>query len=167
MVSFKFGLLKLSSKKRWVCHSHANELGRDPSSASASIVSGCRCDQKGNGRRRECESRPFQRHHPVGIWGQVLGRGLVPRLSTGTLQLSIRCSSIHFLPSRSFPVSTAGSLNGVAFGSGRSPAGGPSCADAGTARQVMSNDTNNGLCKDPMGGLAYLCAWVRREQEDS
>jgi len=29
-------------------------------------------------------------------------------LSTGTLQLSIRCSSIHFLPSRSFPVSGVG-----------------------------------------------------------
>jgi len=40
--------------------------------------------------------------------GQVLGRGLAPRLSTGTLQLSIRCSSIHFLPSRSFPVSGVG-----------------------------------------------------------
>lgn len=26
---------------------------------------------------------------------QVLGRGLVPRSSIGTLQLSIRCSSIH------------------------------------------------------------------------
>jgi hypothetical protein len=38
----------------------------------------------------------------------VLGRGLVPRLSIGTLQLSIRCSSIHFLPSRSFPVSGVG-----------------------------------------------------------
>jgi len=60
----------------------------------------------------------------VGICGQVLGRGLVPRFSIGTLQLSIRCSSIHFLPSRSFPVSTAGSLKGVAFGSSRSPAGG-------------------------------------------
>lgn len=40
--------------------------------------------------------------------GQALGRGLVPRLSIGTLQLSVRCSSIHFLPSRSFPVSEAG-----------------------------------------------------------
>jgi hypothetical protein len=30
---------------------------------------------------------------------QVLGRGLVPRLTIGTLQLSIRCSSIHFFPS--------------------------------------------------------------------
>jgi hypothetical protein len=52
----------------------------------------------------------------------VLGRGLIPRLSAGTLQLSIRCSSIHFLPSRSFPVSTAGALDGAAFD--RLPAGG-------------------------------------------
>jgi hypothetical protein len=43
---------------------------------------------------------------PVGAGAQIAGRGLVPRLSTGTLQLSIRCSSINFLPSRSFPVST-------------------------------------------------------------
>jgi hypothetical protein len=41
---------------------------------------------------------------PVGAGAQIAGRGLVPRLSTGTLQLSIRCSSIHFLPIRSFPV---------------------------------------------------------------
>ena len=34
----------------------------------------------------------------------MLGRALLPRLSAGTLQLSIRCSSIHFLPMRSFPV---------------------------------------------------------------
>src|ERR1700737_2397921 len=40
----------------------------------------------------------------------MLGRGLVPRLSIGTLQLSIRCSSIHFLPSRSFPVSPPGTF---------------------------------------------------------
>jgi hypothetical protein len=38
---------------------------------------------------------------------QVVDRGAVPRFSVGTLQLSIRCSSIHFLPSRSFPVSVA------------------------------------------------------------
>jgi len=50
--------------------------------------------------------------YPVGAWGQVLGRGLVPRLSIGTLQLSIRCSSIHFLPSRSFPVSVVGEFKG-------------------------------------------------------
>jgi len=41
-----------------------------------------------------------------------MDRGLVPRLSIGTLQLSIRCSSIHFLPSRSLPVSTAGGFEG-------------------------------------------------------
>jgi len=44
----------------------------------------------------------------------VLRRGLVPRLSGGTLQLSIRCSSIHFRPSRSLPVSDAGALEGKA-----------------------------------------------------
>jgi hypothetical protein len=38
--------------------------------------------------------------------------GLAPRLSIGTLQLSIRCSSIHFLPSRSFPVSDVGEFKG-------------------------------------------------------
>ena len=61
-------------------------------------------------------------HHPVGTWGQVLDRGLVPRLSIGTLQLSIRCSSIHFLPSRSFPVSAVGVFEGkiAALGVGRS-----------------------------------------------
>jgi hypothetical protein len=42
-------------------------------------------------------------------------------LSTGTLQLSIRCSSIHFSPSRSLPVSV-GVLEGMfaAFGGGSS-----------------------------------------------
>ena len=50
--------------------------------------------------------------HPVGIASQVFGRGLVPRLSFGTLQLSIRCSSIHFLPSLSFPVSPIGPVEG-------------------------------------------------------
>jgi hypothetical protein len=57
-------------------------------------------------------------HHPVGTCEQLAGRGLVPRLSTGTLQLSIRCSSIHFLPSRSFPVSVF--CWTVEFGVGRS-----------------------------------------------
>jgi hypothetical protein len=40
------------------------------------------------------------------------GARLAPRLSIGTLQLSIRCSSIHFLPSRSFPVSDVGEFKG-------------------------------------------------------
>jgi hypothetical protein len=46
-------------------------------------------------------------------------------LSIGTLQLSIRCSSIHFLPSRSFPVSAVGVFKGkvAAFGVGRSSCG--------------------------------------------
>jgi hypothetical protein len=60
-------------------------------------------------------------YQPVGLGPQVLGRGLLPRLWIGTLQLSIRCSSIHFLPSLSFPVSVVGRLDGrIAAGS---PAG--------------------------------------------
>ena len=50
--------------------------------------------------------------HPDGTCEQALDRGLLPRLSIGTLQLSIRCSSIHFLPMRSFPVSD-GPLAGI------------------------------------------------------
>jgi hypothetical protein len=61
-------------------------------------------------RPAQCVSA--QRLHPAGRWGQVPGADLVPRLSIGTLQLSIRCSSIHFLPSRSFPVSEAGEFEG-------------------------------------------------------
>jgi hypothetical protein len=41
-----------------------------------------------------------------GLLVQALGRGLLPRLSMGTLQLSMRCSSVHFGPSRSLPVSS-------------------------------------------------------------
>lgn len=95
-------------------------------------------------------------HHPVGTWGQVLDRGLVPRLSIGTLQLSIRCSSIHFLPSRSFPVSAVGVFKGkvAAFGVGRSS--GLSWADAGNARQIASNETSGCLCKGSMDGLVNL-----------
>jgi hypothetical protein len=57
-----------------------------------------------------------------GFHARVLGCGLVARLSIGTLQLSIRCSSIHFLLSRSFPVSAVGVFKGkvAAFGVGRS-----------------------------------------------
>jgi hypothetical protein len=94
--------------------------------------------------------------HPKGTWGQVLGRGLVPRLSIGTLQLSIRCSSIHFLPSRSFPVSDGGVFEGklAAFDAGRSSC--LSWADAGNASQIANNETNEGLNKGAMHGLVNL-----------
>jgi hypothetical protein len=49
-----------------------------------------------------------------GAPAHVSGRGFVPRLSSGTLQLSIRCSSIHFLPRRSLPVRDRGDF-GVAI----------------------------------------------------
>jgi len=99
---------------------------------------------------------PERLHHPVGIWGQVPGRGLLPRLSIGTLQLSIRCSSIHFLPSRSFPVSDGGAFEGklAAFDVGRS-----SClskADAGNASQIANNETNDGLNNGGMHGPVNL-----------
>jgi len=90
--------------------------------------------------------------------GQVLGRGLVPRLSIGTLQLSIRCSSIHFLPSRSFPVSDGGVFEGklAAFEVGRSSCLSLSWADAGNASQIANNETNDGLNNGGMHGLVNL-----------
>jgi hypothetical protein len=89
----------------------------------------------------------------------VLGRGLAPRWSIGTLQLSIRCSSIHFLPSRSFPVSTSGALNGAALGF---DGGSLSCAAAGNARQIVSKIARER--KVLMDGLASLRVfWMRRE----
>src|SRR5207247_2421381 len=72
--------------------------------------------------------------------------------------------SIHFRPSRSLPVSTAGAFRDAAFGSRASPAGGLSCAAAGNARQIASEETGqiaskerrDGLCKDLMDGLIEL-----------
>ena len=67
---------------------------------------------------------------------QLLGRGLLPRLSIGTLQLSIRCSSIHFLPVRSFPVSD-GPLAGTAVSAfGAVWSGCLSCAKAPNAKHI-------------------------------
>jgi hypothetical protein len=59
---------------------------------------------------------------------QLLGRGLLPRLSIGTLQLSIRCSSIHFLPVRSFPVSNVPVAGTTVSAFGAVWSGGLSCA---------------------------------------
>jgi hypothetical protein len=76
--------------------------------------------------------------HPDGACGQVLDRGLLPRLSIGTLQLSIRCSSIHFLPMRSFPVSE-GPLAGTAVAAfGEVWSGWLSCAKAADARHAAN-----------------------------
>jgi hypothetical protein len=77
-------------------------------------------------------------------------------LSIGTLQLSIRCSSIHFLPSRSFPVSDRGVFEGklAAFDVGRSS--GLSWADAGHASQIANTETNDGLNQGAMHGLVNL-----------
>jgi hypothetical protein len=74
--------------------------------------------------------------HPDGTCEQVLDLGLLPRLSMGTLQLSIRCSSIHFLPMRSFPVRD-GPLAGTAFSAfGAVCSGCLSCAKPADARHI-------------------------------
>jgi len=81
--------------------------------------------------------------HPDGTCGQVLDRGLLPRLSIGTLQLSIRCSSIHFLPMRSFPVSD-GPLTGVAVSAfGAVWSGDLSCAKAADAKHIAKRTLIN------------------------
>jgi len=77
--------------------------------------------------------RRARRDQPIGTFGQTLGRGFEPRFSTGTLQLSIRCSSFHFRPRRSFPVSAAGEL---AEAGAASPRRELSSAVAGKARQI-------------------------------
>jgi hypothetical protein len=81
--------------------------------------------------------------HPDGTCGQVLDRGLLPRLSIGTLQLSIRCSSIHFLPMRSFPVSD-GPLAGTAVSAfGAVWSGCLSCAKAPDAKHTATRKLIN------------------------
>jgi len=81
--------------------------------------------------------------HPDGTCGQVLDRGLLPRLSIGTLQLSIRCSSIHFLPMRSFPVSD-GPLAGTAVSAfGAVWSGCLSCAKAPDAKHTAKRKLIN------------------------
>jgi len=71
-------------------------------------------------------------------------------LSIGTLQLSMRCSSIHFLPRRSFPVNVRGEVAGPGVGwSG----GDPFCAIAGHAREIASSEASDPLHKNRMNGL--------------
>jgi hypothetical protein len=81
-------------------------------------------------------------------------------LSFGTLQLSIRCSSIHFLPSRSLPVSVAGGSTT----SGGWLTRGPSCAAAGSARQAARNAATVPLYNDRIDDLAELVVGGRRNQ---
>jgi hypothetical protein len=68
---------------------------------------------------------------------QLLGRGRAPRLSIGTLQLSIRCSSIHFRPSRSLPVSDGDELIGATW------FGRVSCAGVADVNPAASNAPSN------------------------
>jgi hypothetical protein len=74
-------------------------------------------------------------------------------LSAGTLQLSIRCSSIHFLPRRSFPVSVPGKV-GAFEGSWRTDK--PSWASAGGNPQIAKNAPSAVPYIIRMGDLAKL-----------
>src|ERR1700722_1278699 len=73
--------------------------------------------------------------HFTGALEQVSGLGLIPRLSAGTLQLSIRCSSDHLGPSRSFPVSAFDWPENWAASSGAAACSrvGSNCASANAA----------------------------------
>jgi len=69
-------------------------------------------------------------------------------MSIGTLQLSIRCSSIHLRPRRSFPVRVRGEAAEIALG------GGAFCATTGDTRKVANNAARDVLHNNPMNGLA-------------
>src|SRR5215475_2279129 len=86
---------------------------------------------------------------------QVSSRGLIPRLSIGTLQLSIRCSSIHFLPKRSFPVSTVE----IRLVSGPLVAGDCSCAMAGDGAAITSEAVTPSTCLREEGRMELSLVW--------
>jgi hypothetical protein len=64
-------------------------------------------------------------------------------LSIGTLQLSIRCSSIHFLPMRSFPVSDGPLAGTVVVSFGAVWSGCLSCANAVDAKPTAKTKLIN------------------------
>jgi len=99
--------------------------------------------------------------NPSETCGQMLGRGLDPCLSTGTLQLSIRCSSIHFLPRRSFPVSGADEVaaSGVGW-----PGRELSWPAAGSASPTARNTPSVPMYSNRMNGLASVCRRCKRAQ---
>jgi hypothetical protein len=72
-------------------------------------------------------------------------------LSIGTLQLSTRCSSIHFVLRRSFPVI----VGPAGFGAGWPTL---SWAFAGNARQMAKKTLSAPLHVDRMNSLQMLCA---------
>jgi hypothetical protein len=86
-----------------------------------------------------------------------LGRGLLPRLSTGTLQLSMRCSSVHFGPSRSLPVRDAGERARAALRAGLL-----SSASAQNAKPTSGNAMTSFRSDDPMG-ISSNTAFRRRK----
>src|SRR5262249_59492489 len=76
------------------------------------------------------------------------GRGLAPRNSSGTLQLSTRCSSLALPPSRSLAVRVGWTLLASALAGG----GAPGAADA-TSRRSVHATTRTGECHITRGEL--------------
>jgi hypothetical protein len=66
-------------------------------------------------------------------------------LLIGTLQLSIRCSSIHFLPRRSFPVSEGGMAAGMVAALGAAWSSCLSWAVADHAKPTLSSAISNAV----------------------
>jgi hypothetical protein len=80
----------------------------------------------------------------------------------GTLQLSMRCSSIHLRPRRSLPVSVRGAVAEVAVGCSDGDA---FCAVAGNASEIANNAASDPLTGKRMNDLANPFGFVEREQE--
>jgi hypothetical protein len=76
------------------------------------------------------------------------GRGFAPRNSSGTLQLSTRCSSLALPPSRSLAVRVGWTLLASALAGG----GAPGAADA-TSRRSVHATTRSGECHITRGEL--------------
>src|SRR6185437_869431 len=86
-------------------------------------------------------------HQSGGSFEQAPGRGLLPRLSRGTLQLSIRCSSVHFRPSLSLPVSFGAAALAASAAGLASLAG---ARDAEPTSSSKSEIASNSWCRNAM-----------------
>jgi len=89
---------------------------------------------------------------------------LLPRLSAGTLQLSIRCSSIHFLPMRSFPVNDEPSAGMAVAGLAVVWSGGLSCAKAFDIRHAAKRKVTKHRLIESIDA-PHVCSNVRLSME--
>src|SRR5438874_2712890 len=120
------------------CDSLRN-IVRDPRVALLFLIPGSGSTLRINGRAHvSADPDLLASFNPEGECRQLPGRGLRPRLSIGTLQLSSRCSSIHFLPRRSFPVSDDPLAGTAVSAFGAVWSGCLSCAKAPDAKHIAT-----------------------------